>query len=115
MVYHRKLPFGPTAPNPYRDVKYLIDVDENVYEAQARLLDNERNYSASCLDVAYRRAGRSYDKGEISREERDRIQDELDVMRERVVRAHTGEDYESLVGKMKGLRTDIMEMALRKG
>jgi len=88
-----KLPFGPTKPNPYRDVESLIDVDENVYEAQARLLDDERNYSASCLDVAHLRAGRSYDKGEISREERDHIQARLRSMRARVLIAHTGEEW----------------------
>lgn len=98
----------------FRKVKYLADAEDNIYEAQSRLLDNERASSAASIETAIVRLGKALEDEAISVSEHTEYTHRLSDIREQVVRAHGKENFERVVGDLKKLREELLAKTFDK-
>jgi len=87
----------------------IIDIDENLYEAQAHFLDGHRNQAIGAIDTAVKRAREARSKGALSKSAtQDWISDLEDL---RKLAWDFTVDKEDVVQEIKNLRWQATSMA----
>jgi len=117
MADYNKLPFGPTtsgnpvSPKIKRMAKALLEIRDNLYEAQGQFVNGNRSDAAANIEVAMNRATLAREEEHLTSGEATDIRGRLWTLRSEVLRE---DDREAVVRHIKEERSRWLEKVLDK-